>query len=301
MNVILGLWSDLKEGKNIEFYLAILVAFLAGGMSFFGYDERPTITAIMLGALGTLSIASVRDRHEHGRVLDLIEVERKKQNDVRQVVAGHLNALISSGDQIRHKCDELQEGTNRILSRMTMAECLLQSKLDAIYMEPKLIPWDMYFKRENYVEVFFTYGRTWRHNCSTSLEEFVRRPSTTLKIILPNPQNQVILHELSMRFSKADEEFRMLIQEAAQDIQRLHDASTSCGATVELWYASLTPMQSLYRFGQTAIIALSSYKGFKGEVPHFVGSQGGALFKYAAEELDTLLGKTGRTISERQF
>ena len=86
-----------------------------------------------------------------------------------------------------------------------------------ITMQPRNINWDELFEKVSEIDVFFTYARTWRNSNSNLLDQFIKRNGCRLRVVLPNPDNDVILQELSNRFAKSPEEFRNLIHEATRD------------------------------------------------------------------------------------
>lgn len=48
MRILIAVWNDISAGKNIEFYSAVLFAFLACGASAFGVIDSPIGNAIAL-------------------------------------------------------------------------------------------------------------------------------------------------------------------------------------------------------------------------------------------------------------
>lgn len=66
-----------------------------------------------------------------------------------------------------------------------------------------------------------------------------------------------------------------------------------------MWYTSVTPMYSLYRFDRTVLISLGSYKPIKGNVPHLIADRRGTLYQFVREEIDALLNGDSRQLSHR--
>ena len=297
MKVIRRIWNDIKKGENLDLYITVIIAFTIGVLSLFGYANQTLATAITLAALGILTASSLRDKHSHEKSFSSLENVQSELKQLSDMVNERLQTTISNRSTELKLLQKLSATSEDILTKITISSSIDDAGLLGVIMQPRNIIWDELFEKVNEVDVFFTYARTWRNTNNNLLDQLVRRKGCRLRVVLPNPENDVILQELSNRFTKSPEEFRNLINEATKDYLKLREVAEKYGAKVELWHASVTPMFTIYRFDKTVILALGSYKDTKGDVPHFICQPEGALYKYAIGEFETLIGEDGRLIA----
>lgn len=297
MKVIRGIWNDVKKGENLDLLITVIIAFTICVLSFFGYANQTLATAITLAALGILTASSLRDKHSHEKSFSFLDDMKSELKHLSNIVNDGLQTTSSNRSSEFELLQKLSTASDDILTKITISSSIADAGLTGITMQPRNINWDELFENVNEVDVFFTYARTWRNANNNLLDKLIRRKGCKLRVVLPDPENNVILQELSNRFSKSPEEFRNLINEATRDYLKMRDIGEKYGAKVELWHASVTPMFTIYRFDKTVILALGSYKGTKGDVPHFICQPGGALYKYAIGEFETLMGDDERLIA----
>jgi hypothetical protein len=296
MNVVKGIWNDIKKGENLDLYITVVIAFTIGILSLFGYANQALATSITLAALGILTASSLRDKHFDEKSLSVLE---RVQLELHELISA-VNKRQQTTNPARAEMKLLQNLTRTselILARLAFSSSIDDAGLLGIAMQPRNINWDGLFETANEVDVFFTYARTWRNSNSNLLYQFITRKGGRLRVVLPDPENQVILQELSNRFAKSPEEFRNLINEATSDYLKMREVGEKSGTKVEIWHVPVTPMFTIYRFDQHLILALGSYKSAKGDVPHFLCDSEGALFKYATGEFETLVTQNGRLVS----
>lgn len=291
MKVIRTIWNDVKRGENIDLYITVVIAFIIGILSLLGYADQTLATSIVLAALGILTASSLRDKHALERV-------HSDLNKLDSTINERLQTTRTSEIRLLQK---LSTTSDDILAKVIISSSIHEAGLIDITMQPRNINWDELFEKVSEIDVFFTYARTWRNSNSNLLDQFVRRNGCRLRVVLPNPENDVILQELSNRFAKSPEEFRNLINEATRDYLKMREIGEKYGAKVELWHASVTPMFTVYRFDKTVILALGSYRSTKGDVPHFICQPEGTLYKYATAEFETLIGQEDRLIATQIF
>ncbi len=299
MAILKGIWRDIVKGENIDLYIAVFVAFATGIVSLLNIADPRITTAIILSALGILTVSALRDKHAHDNMSSQVQKAQEEIKRLNGTVGESLHITNTNRVNETQLLENLSALVGNIHEQIHVSQSILDAGLIDIVMQPRNLNWDTFFSKVREIDVFFTYARTWRHTNNNLLDSFVRQEGNRLRIILPNPGSDVILQELSNRFTKSPEEFHNLIDEATRDYSKLRDLAEKHGAKVELWYASATPMFTLYRFDKTVILALGSYKTSKGDVPHFICEAGGSLHRYATEEFNTLIGEDGRFISNR--
>jgi hypothetical protein len=299
MKVFKRVWNDVKRGENLDLYITVVVAFTIGILNLFGYTNQILATAITLAALGILTASSLRDKHSHEKSFSSLENVHSEIKQLSDTVNERLQATTSNRSVELKLLQKLSTNSEDVLSKITISSSIDNAGLIDITMQPRNLNWDDLFDKVNEIDVFFTYARTWRNVNNNLLDQFIRRKGCRLRVVLPDPENNVILQELSNRFAKSPEEFRNLIHEATKDYLKMREIGGKYGTTVEIWHASVTPMFTIYRFDKTVILALGSYKSAKGDVPHLICQPEGTLYKYATGEFETLIGEDGRLIATK--
>jgi len=263
------IFSVLKDMLlNIELYFTIIIAIGLGICNFIGYAPSDWVSSATLAALGVVTIDALRQRHNSKKIKDQLLL--------------------------------LNSQTASMSEKISLSHLISFTGLVGIKNQSREIDWDDMFENVSEIDLFFTYARTWRNANNNLLYKFARKNDSRLRVILPDPNNVVILSELSNRFSKSSEEFRNLINEAKEEYAKVQIFAKQCnGGSVEVWYTSVTPMYSLYRFDRTVLISLGSYKPIKGNVPHLIADRRGTLYQFVREEIDALLNGDSRQLSHR--
>lgn len=264
---------------NLELYITILVAIGLSILSLVGYSPPSWVNSVTLAALGVLTYAALRSRHRSNSTITEIKERSKKTID---------------------EIKKISVQTSCVWEKIVLSDVIRNTGLIDIKSQSREINWDLLFNNVMEIDLFFTYARTWRNSVENLLYDFLKQDGARLRVILPDPYNKVVIKELSNRFSKTEKEFEDLIIDATKQYDSMSlFGKKNYGAKVEVWHTSVTPMYSIYRFDKTAIISLSSYKSYKGDVPHFLADRRGALYKFAYEELETLLNNNGRDLSSK--
>jgi hypothetical protein len=155
--------------------------------------------------------------------------------------------------------DGLRKQVGELMIHTTVSEAIVRTRLHQVGFNATEILWDELFKARE-IDLFFVYARTWRTNNTANLQECARRTGTHIRVVLPDPSSEVILEELANRMLKMPDNFRQWIEEACAEFLRLQRVARKHGAEVSIWLASVTPIYSLYRFDDRAVLALNSYQ-----------------------------------------
>ncbi len=153
------------------------------------------------------------------------------------------------------------------------------------------LDWAKYFKSVRKLDIFFAYGRTWRHTHEKELQDFVRRGGR-LRVVLPDPENNEVVEGLSSRFNYKRDETQKQLREAKEFFESLHGAEGADG-NVSIWYFLRTPLFSFYRFDDTAILALYSHQKSRVQIPTLVCETGGTLYEFLYTEFNSFIEKDG--------
>lgn len=150
------------------------------------------------------------------------------------------------------------------------------------------IDWTNLFRRNDEIEIFFMYGRTWRNINRAELQSFARRDSTTATIILPDTENKSLISELARSVDSSPEELIDRINEAVKEFVAIFDVEKNASDRLVILGTSTFPVYSYYRFGSIVIITFYSHDKVKKEVPTFVFEKGGSLFDFFEKDFHGL-------------
>jgi hypothetical protein len=149
------------------------------------------------------------------------------------------------------------------------------------------VEWNQLFYRARYLDVFFTYGRSWRAYYERQIRELLGRPDSRLRVVLPDPEDKGLMKALGNRFRKSPGDQAKDIRESRDFFVRVATEAAAETSVLEVWYTSSEPVVSLYRFDDLAVISFYPHKE-KTDVPHIVCRKTGSLFEYVEKELRVL-------------
>ena len=275
MRLIKKAWQDISHGENLDLYATIIISIIVSFLGLLGYAPQNLVSSLNLTCLGILLAFSIKgDRN----IAKTWEMQRLSKN-----------------------LERIEQLNADFLRKSALSESIINSGLEEIHYQSRNINWDSFFKDVKEIDLFFLYARSWRSVHENLLYRFVRKSGNRMRVFLPDPSNEVILKELSTRFPREPDAFKFLINEAIMYFENLAFEAEQNGAAVEIWIISATPMYAFYRFDEKVVLSLNSYKVTKGNVPHFVACQGGEMYNYIIEEINSIIHRTGvRQMAKRR-
>ncbi|MGH4011197.1 MAG: hypothetical protein ACRDTH_24070 [Pseudonocardiaceae bacterium] len=81
--------------------------------------------------------------------------------------------------------------------------------------------WEDLFRDTQKLDIFFSYGRTWRNMHRKHLDELAQRPHGRIRVVLPDPNDSETVQNLAQRFGMESAELVANIKEACADFQSL--------------------------------------------------------------------------------
>ena len=163
------------------------------------------------------------------------------------------------------------------------------SRITDSFQSEKL-DWASYFRAGNNLDLFVSYARSWRNTHLEELRRLARKKNARIRVVLPDPEDEQTVLELSRRYDYAPDRLVSLIEEAKVEFDRLRSPS---GASVEVWFLPVAQTFSFYIFDQIAIIALYTHRRERLPVPTLVCDKGGWLHEYLRKEFDAMADGTG--------
>jgi len=155
----------------------------------------------------------------------------------------------------------------------------------------KDIDWSSYFKHVKKLDIFFAYGRTWRNNHNEELQRLALSNDVRIRVVLPNPDDEITISELSRKFDYTKDQLKELINETKNYFIELSKKQ----AKISIWLLPLSPYFSFYRFDYVGILALYTHRKDRASVPTFVCDEGGTLYNYIRQEFAAMIGTKGST------
>jgi len=175
-----------------------------------------------------------------------------------------------------------------ILDKVKLADEVRAAGITSITNEfYRGIDWPALFGKVKMLDIFFSYGQTWRHIHTLELKELANRDGAQIRVILPDPDSEEIVKELARRFDATEDEVKKRIKDASDDFQEKF--RNGCKASCSLWYIPLAPLFSFYRFDDIIILSLFKHRSGRGGVPAFEVQRGGSLYEFIDQEIKAFI------------
>jgi len=155
----------------------------------------------------------------------------------------------------------------------------------------KEIDWAEWLGKVHKLDILFVYGRTWRGMHDHELRALAARKGARVRIVLPDPEDEIIVSELARRNDTKPEIVRQEITQAAADFISIFTKTPRAAADFSLWYLSMCPTFSFFRLDRTAVIALYKHSKGRDYTPHFVVQDGGKIYSFIRQEFDAIISE----------
>jgi hypothetical protein len=134
------------------------------------------------------------------------------------------------------------------------------------------------------IVLYFIHSRRWRENHDAAIKSFLRRPSTTMEIFLPDLGNHELMFSLSRRFEDGPLTPTMVVDAYKYCIRLAREY----GKPSEIWLFGRYPTYSFYQFDERAVMALYSNTMAKKEIPAFEVKRDGLLGQFLTTDIEDL-------------
>jgi hypothetical protein len=145
------------------------------------------------------------------------------------------------------------------------------------------VPWESFLSTADSLDIFLTYGRSWRRSLTAELDSFLARAASRTRVILPDttPPNTTALPEIGKR---AGQDVDTLVQNVAE----ARDYFAGHGAQV--WATDSAELYASYRFDDIVIVTLYNHqRGQTQGVPTIICRRGGDWFDWFAADFEALI------------
>jgi hypothetical protein len=148
------------------------------------------------------------------------------------------------------------------------------------------IAWDEMIRGAHKVDLLFAYGRTWRNQHNAALAALAEKTGATVRLLLPDPDDDVLVHGLARRFNQEDEQLRQLIKEAVLEFR-----STFAGrnASLRVYFFRCPHIFSACRFDDRVVLALYTHRRTRAGVPVLIVAKPGLYYEYLRDEIEGIV------------
>lgn len=154
------------------------------------------------------------------------------------------------------------------------------------------VNWPRLFNTASEMQIFFTYGSTWRNTYKEEIEAFARRKNTHATLLLPDPSNTVVMEAISQRTGMPASQLVDRIRSCEKDFISLFNVENKAQDKLTIWHLPFVLSYSYYRFDNTAIFTLYHHRLDRHEVPTFLIEKGGSLFDFFEDEMEVFTNET---------
>ncbi|WP_322769594.1 hypothetical protein [Frankia sp. Cr1] len=156
------------------------------------------------------------------------------------------------------------------------------------------LDWDRLFADVHELDIFVAYGQTWRNLNIRQLHKLARQRGSSIRIFLPDVNDEATTSLLANRFAIAPEELIRRIESTRESYEGMRYPD---GARIELYYFPGDRMFSFYRLDDTVVVGFYSHSRNRfPSIPVFVGTAPGSLYEFILEELRAIEQK-GRLLT----
>lgn len=144
-----------------------------------------------------------------------------------------------------------------------------------------------YIESSTSLTAMFIHSRRWRENNNAGLTKLLLKERSKITVFLPDLKNKKLINELKKHFDDGDH-LEFFISDAFRYFQLLKSRFPE---KVDIRCFSLYPTYSLYKFDDTAIIAMYPTTTKRRSVPAFEISSTGEFWHFLGDDLNLLLSE----------
>ncbi|MBB5164947.1 hypothetical protein [Mycobacterium sp. AZCC_0083] len=181
---------------------------------------------------------------------------------------------------LRAKRDFMRE----VLAEARIAADVSAAGVERVTMNWLDVPWEDLFKQCKHLSVFISYGSSWRKLHWPKIEEFAKDKNHSLKLFLPDPDDEPTMRVLAQRYDYTLQKIRREVLETTKEFAELAE---SCAADIRIYYRAGDPTYTCYYFGDKVLMTLYANRRRRGNVPTLLVGQG-TFSDFFREDLDAI-------------
>lgn len=176
---------------------------------------------------------------------------------------------------------------DEMLSTTRLVSDIRSSGLAAFSMNPvDTVNFPQLLHTTKRLDMSVTYGDTWRARYYKELKQLAERPGTMVRVVLPNPENSLVMQAIAQRLGTTSPEAVAGKVYAAVSEYRLLFSALAKERRFSIWFHDDVPMASYYRFDTAVVAAFHHHARGRGDTPTLLGEAGGSLFNYVDNEFN---------------
>jgi len=149
------------------------------------------------------------------------------------------------------------------------------------------VPWDQLFQRSNRLNMMVAYASTWRNRHQQALQNFLSNNQSELHVVLPDPNNSVIMEEMALRFGYDSVDLQSRVNDA---LSFFSDLGEHYPGQVTVYFIPKALTFTFYRFNNHAVIASYRHRPNRGTIMTLTAERGGNLYGWIREEWYGIVG-----------
>lgn len=174
-----------------------------------------------------------------------------------------------------------------LLDQVKISENIAKSGIDSVYVDFRDIDWKKEFADTSSFTAAFIYAYSWRSNNEGAIKAFAEKSShrKRAKIIVPDPENALIMSDLDRRFNFESGETKKRIEDC---IKFYYDLN------IAVYLFDGTMQSSYYLMDKVGIMSFFTHSKEKGTVPALRANKTGNMYKYIKNDLESMLKRSCR-------
>lgn len=152
------------------------------------------------------------------------------------------------------------------------------------------IDWHPLFTGVTELDLFISYGSTWRHTVHEDLSTVAANRKARVRIVLPDPNNPDLISELSRRFAIEPEALKGRLDEAVKEFKDIFQGSA---CQFQLICIPTAPVYTYYRFNQRILVAFYKNQTRRADVPALLLTQG-PLYDFFYNDFSAMLAELAK-------
>jgi hypothetical protein len=154
------------------------------------------------------------------------------------------------------------------------------------------VEWPKLLGSARSIDIFFSYGRTWRNANLSLLREFASRTESQMTLILPDPESAEVMSELARRYSATADAMKDRINETIKEFIALFDKQKGAKGQLKIFLTTTTPVFTFYRIDKKYVLATYRHRREKGDVPTLICDRNGEITNFIDLEYEYLTSES---------
>ncbi len=234
-----------------------------------GFDDKLDVRRKHLSRARYTTQQAIRDR-EDAAIEDLIQVL--------------VEACVDMAEQLRVERESLGGGLLRLSDVGGSPHTIYEAGISSVSLDfYRGVDWEKLLATSDELDIFFTYGRSWRRSLTEPLARFLDRAAAKTRVVLPEIEapNVTALPEIAKRAGQTVDDLTDNVIEACKFF-------TERGASV--WMSDTAELYASYRFTDVTIVTLYNHQRGQSEgIPTLTLHSSGTWYEWFQRDFVDLI------------